>query len=29
MEFIDVSGFQYEFIGYVRHSVQMAVRIKA
>jgi hypothetical protein len=29
VEFIEASGLQYEFIGYIRHSVQMAVRIKA
>jgi hypothetical protein len=29
VEFIEASGLQYEFIGYIRHSVQMAIKIKA
>lgn len=28
-EFVQAAGLSYEFIGYIRHSVQMAVRIKA
>jgi hypothetical protein len=28
VEFVQVFGLQYDFIGYVRHSVQMVVRIK-
>jgi hypothetical protein len=28
IEFIEASEMQYDFVGYVRHSVQMAVRIK-
>jgi hypothetical protein len=27
-EFVQTAGLRYEFIGYIRHSVQMAVRIK-
>jgi hypothetical protein len=27
-EFVQAAGLRYEFIGYIRHSVQMAVRIK-
>ena len=29
MEFVVAAGIRYEFIGYIRHSVQMAVRITA
>jgi Macrocin-O-methyltransferase (TylF) len=28
VEFVQAAGLHYEFIGYIRHSVQMAVRIK-
>lgn len=27
-EFVQATGLRYEFIGYIRHSVQMAIRIK-